>query len=387
MRDKGFRQKKALVIKYALIWIMATVIIVIHACRVNGQGLSLSLTDFCMGFTHNPALLQSFKNKLILLSGAFFVLIFFTVFTEDFRLRLKLGKWKPELKPDSGILCWGSNLCLVAVAICFIWSIFSFVHPWMTQNARAAWEGDLLIAHACGGIDGIEYTNSVEAFENSYARGVRAMEVDLRLTSDDRLVCIHDWNDWAAAVKSNHVEDQVYSEEEFMGEQIFDRYTPMSLETLFELMREYEDVWIITDTKGTGQEIVGKQFEVMLETAQKTDSMDLLDRFVIQLYNYNMYDVVEEIHSFPSYILTLYAMGEPTEARFIKHCRFCKDRGIDIIIMWDEWVTPEIISMAETYGIDIYVHTVNDPDDMESFRDIGVKGFYTDYIFPKDLEE
>lgn len=50
------------------------------------------------------------------------------------------------------------------------------------------------IAHALGGIDGQTYTNSKEAIENSYNKGVRLFEVDVKLTSDNKLVCVHGWS-------------------------------------------------------------------------------------------------------------------------------------------------------------------------------------------------
>ena len=50
------------------------------------------------------------------------------------------------------------------------------------------------MAHALGGIDGENYTNSKEALESSYNKGIRLFEVDINLTADDKLVCVHGWN-------------------------------------------------------------------------------------------------------------------------------------------------------------------------------------------------
>ena len=47
------------------------------------------------------------------------------------------------------------------------------------------------IAHALGSIDGHTYTNSREAFLRSYSLGVRCFEVDLAVTQDNQLVCVH----------------------------------------------------------------------------------------------------------------------------------------------------------------------------------------------------
>jgi glycerophosphoryl diester phosphodiesterase len=50
-----------------------------------------------------------------------------------------------------------------------------------------------IIAHAGGGVQGLKYTNSLEALEENYAKGFRWFEMDAILTSDNQLVMLHDW--------------------------------------------------------------------------------------------------------------------------------------------------------------------------------------------------
>ncbi len=51
-----------------------------------------------------------------------------------------------------------------------------------------------LIAHAGGGINGLKYTNSLEAMEQSIEHGFKMIELDLLISSDRRIVAVHDWN-------------------------------------------------------------------------------------------------------------------------------------------------------------------------------------------------
>jgi glycerophosphoryl diester phosphodiesterase len=48
------------------------------------------------------------------------------------------------------------------------------------------------IAHALGSVDGYVYTNTVEAFEESYAKGFRLFECDLVLLRDGTVLVAHD---------------------------------------------------------------------------------------------------------------------------------------------------------------------------------------------------
>lgn len=51
----------------------------------------------------------------------------------------------------------------------------------------------LMIAHAGGGINSQNYSNSLEALEYNYQQGFRYFEIDFSWTSDAQLVCLHDW--------------------------------------------------------------------------------------------------------------------------------------------------------------------------------------------------
>ena len=51
----------------------------------------------------------------------------------------------------------------------------------------------VLIAHSLGGIENGKYSNSLEAFQSNYAKGMRVFETDFSWTSDHVLVLRHDW--------------------------------------------------------------------------------------------------------------------------------------------------------------------------------------------------
>ncbi len=367
-----------LIAKLILMAALAMGLVMVTVCIRNGESFSMLLVDIRTDFVDNAMFPYAFKNKLTVLAFVFSVLVVLALFTQDFWWKLKLGKWEFSLSPGAACFRWGINLSLLIMAVCFVFLGVRFTQP-AARAAWAEWDGDSLIAHAGGGIEEQNYTNSKEAFLNSYESGLRTIEMDFVLTSDDKLVCCHDWGE---QMSSDYEADYVYSEEEFLNIRIYDKYTPMSLETLMELMLEYEDVWIVTDTKDMDAELVRKEFRIMVETAEKVGAPELLDRFVVQLYDYAMYDVVEEIYSFPSYVLTLYLLGGVDEDSFREHCRFLRNRDINSITMWQDWFRPEFREIADTYGINIYVHTVNNADKVEEMQAWGVRGFYTDYVTP-----
>lgn len=48
--------------------------------------------------------------------------------------------------------------------------------------------------------------------------------------------------------------------------------------------------------------------------------------------------------------------------------------------------TEESVAKLKEAGIDTYVHTVNDPEEVEYGQSIGIAGFYTDSLSPEDLK-
>jgi len=61
-----------------------------------------------------------------------------------------------------------------------------------------------LIAHAGGGINGLKYTNSLEAMEQSIEHGFKMVELDLLISSDGRIVAVHDWKTFHEMTNSNN---------------------------------------------------------------------------------------------------------------------------------------------------------------------------------------
>ena len=51
------------------------------------------------------------------------------------------------------------------------------------------------IAHAGGQIGNATYTNSIDALNVNYDAGFRIFEMDFSFTSDQQLVCLHDWEE------------------------------------------------------------------------------------------------------------------------------------------------------------------------------------------------
>lgn len=235
-----------------------------------------------------------------------------------------------------------------------------------------------LISHAMGRIDGYDYTNSQEAFELAYANGHKVFEVDFSITADGKIVLKHDWENSHGLQEFENGYIPTY--EEFINAKIWDKYTTVSLEGLFRLMLKYTDIYIVTDSKyGKYSEVVD-EFESLNEILQMFSDKEqehIKSHLIIQLYNNDMYTAVESVNHFEHYIYTLYQKGVNTLDDTIK---FCKKKDIPVIVMPFNWWDDEINETLHKNGLKVYLHTLNDADQINAYFKKGVDGIYTDCL-------
>ena len=60
-----------------------------------------------------------------------------------------------------------------------------------------------------------------------------------------------------------------------------------------------------------------------------------------------------------------------------EYAEFCMLRDIDVITMWSNLYHDELLNIANRYGLKIFVHTVNNEDEVREYLEKGV-GVYTD---------
>lgn len=236
------------------------------------------------------------------------------------------------------------------------------------------------ICHALGRTEeGDTLTNSKEAFEYNYKRGQRVFEVDLSITSDNVMVCRHDWNSdlgQAAAFGWTEEEKTVPSAEQFLAAPIYEKYTPMTLADFYDIMKTHEDIYAVLDPKYTPD--VPGQFSLIVNTAIENGCEEVLDRVIVQIYYKEMYDEVNSVYTFQNYLFTLYYIGYSEE---YGAAAFCQEKGIPVITMPYTWYNDSIAKDLSQYDLKQFYHTVDEEADARRFIGLGC-GIYTDDFLP-----
>ncbi|MEC1721245.1 phosphatidylinositol-specific phospholipase C/glycerophosphodiester phosphodiesterase family protein [Schinkia azotoformans] len=248
-----------------------------------------------------------------------------------------------------------------------------------------------LIAHAMGGIDGKTYTNSKEAMELNYNRGVRAFESDLIFTKDDVLVARHYWEERTAKQLEQRIPtgkvNEALSLEEFKGYSINKRYTPQTFEEIAMFMKGHPDMYLITDTKDTDLEKVKKTFKEIVHVANEVEPK-ILNQIIPQIYTKEMLTAIEEIYPFETIIYTLYLQQEIIEEDLMK---FVSERNVDIVVV-DTWrfnvyFANGFAEKLKEKGIYTFVHPVETKEEVDSFLSKSAHGVFSSTLLPKDLND
>lgn len=244
----------------------------------------------------------------------------------------------------------------------------------------SVWHEDYqMIAHALGVVDGNAETNSREAFLSTYEAGFRLFEADFQLTLDNYLVVRHDFEQISYAnLKQTVLNGETRMNlDRFVIEKIIYDYHSLTVHDLVALLAEHDDAYLITDTKELDQAVVQEQFHQLVDAVYEWGDESLFQRIIVQIYYDEMYEMVREIHPFSQWIYTLYQQYDPNIEEI---GRFCADHGIEVVTMPHGSATAEKSQILHGYGLKVFTHTINERSQLLEGKEMGVDGFYTDFL-------
>jgi glycerophosphoryl diester phosphodiesterase len=221
------------------------------------------------------------------------------------------------------------------------------------------------VAHAGGGLDGVTYTNSIDALEANVDR-YDFFEIDFSLTSDGRLVCIHDWagsaaRDFGKAFKP----PPTLAEFEALVAQSA-QFKNCTLDTLVAWMNAHPTKRIVTDVKG------GNVRALALIAKQVPD----LKAVIPQIYHPSEYEAVRAM-GFETVIWTLYRYRGSNESVM----KAAEKMDLYAVAMpTDREKSGLVAALAERLRLPSYVHTINSASELAELKQLGVAEIYTDWL-------
>ena len=246
-----------------------------------------------------------------------------------------------------------------------------------TLNDRDAWYTKYhVIAHSGGGIDGDIFTNSLEAWELSYERGVRIIDADLRFSSDGQVVLRHKWSDYMGEDYEN--DKKPMDHDSFMKGRIMGRYTPMDLQSMLDFMVSHEDVYVSCDAKCDIEGI----YEQMLNKIREMDADDIQERIIVSSYDYEDISVIKDKFSFSNFSIRQYPRHKHDYSEL---AGYCVENKIPVVMIWRDFLDDEGLDILTDNGLTVWVAVIDDVNDIEGSR--GISGVVSNSLSESDLEK
>lgn len=224
------------------------------------------------------------------------------------------------------------------------------------------------IAHASGIIEGARYTNSIDALnlnKDSYS----LIEIDLNWTTDNQLVCLHDWEATFRKLFSTKESGPVSLAEFENLIATQSKFQVCTLDTLADWLRENGDKRVVTDIKARTLDAI----ELISEKYP-----DVKDQFVPQIYQPTEYPHVRSL-GFSDIMWTLYRYNGSDDS-VLSWLRFMDLYGL---VMPDRAAGRGLAQKAtrET-GVLSWVATVNTQSQLNELQALGVTEIMTDSLVP-----
>ncbi len=277
------------------------------------------------------------------------------------------------------------SLILISLfLICFV-PVSTFATDYYVPKAQEKhWEDHhQVIAHALGRIDGSDYTNCLEAFEQNYAKGFRVFEVDMALSTDDQLVFLHDWNTFWGLTIGKGILGGATSFSRYDAQLIKGKYTTLSATELLTLLKTHPDMYLVTDTKTIEPELFKLQMRLLVETATAIDP-SIIDRLIIQVYNEETASALEEVYPFKNVIYTLYTSPDRYDAQKVKETLL--KHNYRVLTMPTSLINERLLQVAKECQVKIFTHTINNVQEVVDQKAKGIYGFYTDWLTPATIK-
>lgn len=224
------------------------------------------------------------------------------------------------------------------------------------------------ITHAAGGLNGVPYTNSVEALDNSLKHKKKLIEMDFIFTSDNVLVGRHGW-------ESNNNIPQTY--DQYINTPTPGGNTGISAVDVINKLAEQKNTYLIVDTR---EEDVVKTYKEIYDICIKYNHKDFLKRIVPQFYSQSEFKQIKSVYKWKDYIFTLYKLKPKKDSEFKSIATFCKRNKVKVVTMPKAKVTKKRVKILKSKGLYVFTHTVNSEKEFRNYKKAGVKGIYTDFL-------
>lgn len=141
-------------------------------------------------------------------------------------------------------------------------------------------------------------------------------------------------------------------------------------------MREFNDIYVVVDSKNTNSTAIDYMFKKIVETAIDSNLTDVLDRMIFEVYNESMFYQIMNIYPFSSVIYAIYH-NNTTDEQIID---FVDRNNIPAVSCSEDRFNNKLVDGLKKLSCPLYIYTINNESKIRNYASRGVHGFYSDYL-------
>lgn len=235
------------------------------------------------------------------------------------------------------------------------------------QGSNSISLSNKMIAHAGGGVNGVAYSNSLQALNENYKKGYRYFEMDIEWTSDMELVMLHDWKEKFQSLYNT--KPRILTLKDFKKLKMVKGLSQLTLDQAMTWFKQHPDAYLITDIKrGNYIRTIG---------SIKSRYPQQIKQVIPQIYYVSQYNIVQNM-GFQNIIFTIYRLNLKDD-EYIKSINQYK---MKLLTIPTYKANPSFLAKLKKTGINLSIHTVNSIKEIINYRKLGVSNFYTDFCTP-----
>jgi glycerophosphoryl diester phosphodiesterase len=254
------------------------------------------------------------------------------------------------------------SFVLRGLAVTVIALVTMILAPISQADAAVPWQTQGYIAHAFGSPPtGEIYTNSREAFHESYRKGFRTFEVDLVRLKDGKVMLAHDRFEprygLAAGVRFSQV---TYAQ--MKGRKLDGKWPALFGGELLHLVKNHSDATFILDTKDDDLAISAWFVKYMAPSS--------LARIRPHVYGQSHLDGLKKLHRWSGYVIATYRWSKATIEQ--KTLDLVMRNRMQTIMIRPHEISPTFESRLRAAGARwFFVHSFSDPAGITQWRAVG----------------
>jgi glycerophosphoryl diester phosphodiesterase len=223
-----------------------------------------------------------------------------------------------------------------------------------------------MIIWAHRGASGHAPENTLAAFEKAMAMGADGIECDLRESREGELVVFHDPTIKRLTRQAGRVVDLSLSELKQLdiGAWFAPDFAGQRVVTVKELLAQVRPLVLLN------LEIKAAAPQKIVDLVQEKG---IADRVIVSSFDHILLKKLRSLH--PTLRIGYLIDREPVK-KILQEAR-----RLDAVSLHlpSKRATPELIEQAHRERFEVYVYTVNEPDQMKHFIEIGADGLFTNY--------